>query len=117
MVAQADAASAEVQARCAALELENAKLKRINAALLERVESIHSRGDDAYADYFAYALHLDGDKSRRNPNYVHALYGDMRAEYCIERIYEQCSINKIQPDEEWAKKIKKSCCIDGARQK
>lgn len=51
LVAQADAASAELQARCAALELENAKLKRINAALIERVESIHSRGDDAYAAF------------------------------------------------------------------
>ena len=39
-------ASAELQARCAAREQENAKLKRINAALIERVESIHSRGDD-----------------------------------------------------------------------
>ncbi|MFV9654617.1 hybrid sensor histidine kinase/response regulator NahK/ErcS' [Pseudomonas sp. NY15366] len=44
-------ASAELQARCAALEQENAKLKRINAALIERVESIHSRGDDAYAAF------------------------------------------------------------------
>lgn len=44
-------ASAELQARCTALEQENAKLKRINAALIERVESIHSRGDDAYAAF------------------------------------------------------------------
>ena len=43
--------SAELQARCAALEQENAKLRRINAALIERVESIHSRGDDAYAAF------------------------------------------------------------------
>ncbi|MDO9216051.1 MAG: PAS domain-containing protein, partial [Lacisediminimonas sp.] len=41
----------ELQARCAALELENRKLKRINTALIERVESIHSRGDDAYAAF------------------------------------------------------------------
>ncbi|MDG9980394.1 hybrid sensor histidine kinase/response regulator, partial [Pseudomonas oleovorans] len=43
--------SAELQARCTALEQENAKLRRINAALIERVESIHSRGDDAYAAF------------------------------------------------------------------
>ena len=41
----------ELQARCAALELENRKLKLINTALIERVESIHSRGDDAYAAF------------------------------------------------------------------
>jgi PAS domain S-box-containing protein len=41
----------ELQARCQALEKENHKLKRINAALIERVESVHSRGDDAYAAF------------------------------------------------------------------
>src|SRR3990167_8018455 len=42
---------AELQARCAALEKDNHKLKRINTALIERVESVHSRGDDAYAAF------------------------------------------------------------------
>ncbi|TWC28996.1 PAS domain S-box-containing protein [Pseudomonas sp. SJZ079] len=42
---------AELQARCRALEGENRKLKRINGALIERVESINSRGDDAYAAF------------------------------------------------------------------
>ncbi len=41
----------ELHARCQALEKENLKLKRINAALIERVESVHSRGDDAYAAF------------------------------------------------------------------
>lgn len=49
--ALAVADAAELQARCAALELENRKLRRINTALIERVESIHSRGDDAYAAF------------------------------------------------------------------
>lgn len=43
--------NAELLARCQALDDENAKLRRINAALIERVESIHSRGDDAYAAF------------------------------------------------------------------
>ena len=43
--------AAELQARCAALELDNHKLRRINTALIERVESVHSRGDDAYAAF------------------------------------------------------------------
>ena len=47
----AEADVAELQARCQALEKENHKLKRINTALIERVESIHSRGDDAYAAF------------------------------------------------------------------
>ncbi|MDP2243054.1 hybrid sensor histidine kinase/response regulator NahK/ErcS' [Pseudomonas sp.] len=42
---------AELQARCAALEKDNHKLKRINTALIERVESVHARGDDAYAAF------------------------------------------------------------------
>ena len=43
--------AAELQARCDALELQNHKLRRINTALIERVESVHSRGDDAYAAF------------------------------------------------------------------
>ncbi len=43
--------AAELQARCVALELQNHKLRRINTALIERVESVHSRGDDAYAAF------------------------------------------------------------------
>ncbi|SDH56822.1 PAS domain S-box-containing protein [Pseudomonas benzenivorans] len=42
---------AELQARCRALETENHKLKRINGALIERVESNHSRSDDAYTAF------------------------------------------------------------------
>ncbi len=51
LAAPAEADVAELQARCQALEKENHKLKRINAALIERVESVHSRGDDAYAAF------------------------------------------------------------------
>lgn len=42
---------AELRARCASLEQQNQKLRSINAALIERVESVHSRGDDAYAAF------------------------------------------------------------------
>lgn len=51
LVAPVAADVAELQARCRALEGENRKLKRINGALIERVESINSRGDDAYAAF------------------------------------------------------------------
>ena len=44
-------AEAELRARLAQLERDNLKLKRINAALIERVESAHARGDDAYAAF------------------------------------------------------------------
>jgi len=49
--AQVETDVAELQARCRALETENHKLKRINGALIERVESNHSRGDDAYTAF------------------------------------------------------------------
>lgn len=42
---------AELQARCLELERQNGKLRQINSALIERVESVHSRGDDAYAAF------------------------------------------------------------------
>ncbi|WXL24133.1 hybrid sensor histidine kinase/response regulator NahK/ErcS' [Ectopseudomonas mendocina] len=42
---------AELRARCAELQQQNNKLRQINAALIERVESVHSRGDDAYAAF------------------------------------------------------------------
>jgi PAS domain S-box-containing protein len=51
LAAPVEADVAELQARCQALEKENHKLKRINEALIERVESVHSRGDDAYAAF------------------------------------------------------------------
>lgn len=51
LAAPAAADGAELQARLAQLERDNLKLKRINAALIERVESAHSRGDDAYAAF------------------------------------------------------------------
>ncbi|WP_280325692.1 hybrid sensor histidine kinase/response regulator NahK/ErcS' [Pseudomonas sp. BN102] len=44
-------AAADPQARLAALEEENRKLRRINAALIERVESSASRPDDSYAAF------------------------------------------------------------------
>jgi PAS domain S-box-containing protein len=50
----ADPLAAEVlklQARCLQLEQQNSKLRQINSALIERVESAHSRGDDAYAAF------------------------------------------------------------------
>ena len=51
LAAPVEADVVELQVRCQALEKENHKLKRINAALIERVESVHSRGDDAYAAF------------------------------------------------------------------
>ncbi len=42
---------AALQARCEALELANHKLKRINAALIERVESAQAHGDDGYTAF------------------------------------------------------------------
>ena len=51
LAAPVEADVVELQTRCQALEKENHKLKRINAALIERVESVHSRGDDAYAAF------------------------------------------------------------------
>ncbi|WP_375738615.1 hybrid sensor histidine kinase/response regulator NahK/ErcS' [Pseudomonas boanensis] len=44
-------ADTDLQVRLAALEDENRKLKRINAALIERVESSASRRDDSYAAF------------------------------------------------------------------
>jgi PAS domain S-box-containing protein len=44
-------AAADQQARLVALEEENRKLRRINAALIERVESSASRPDDSYAAF------------------------------------------------------------------
>ena len=41
----------ELQARCLELERQNDKLKQINTALIERVESVHARGDDAYTAF------------------------------------------------------------------
>ncbi|WP_162493736.1 hybrid sensor histidine kinase/response regulator NahK/ErcS' [Pseudomonas sp. TCU-HL1] len=43
--------AAEQQARLALLEEENRKLRRINAALIERVESSAPRSDDSYAAF------------------------------------------------------------------
>ena len=51
MAALNAADAAALQAQCARLQEENARLRRINAALIERVESAHSRGDDAYAAF------------------------------------------------------------------
>ena len=51
LAAPAEADEAELRARLAQLERDNLKLKRINAALIERVESAHARGDDAYAAF------------------------------------------------------------------
>lgn len=42
---------AELRARIAELERERYKLQRINAALIERIESSASRGDDAYGAF------------------------------------------------------------------
>ncbi|MDF9897136.1 UNVERIFIED_ORG: PAS domain-containing protein [Pseudomonas reinekei] len=42
---------AELQAELAVLRLENHKLQRINAALIERVESGGTRGNDPYAAF------------------------------------------------------------------
>jgi PAS domain S-box-containing protein len=50
-------ADAELQARLTALQQENAKLRRINAALIERVESRGAPPDDAYAA-FQYSVEL-----------------------------------------------------------
>ncbi|WP_084335000.1 hybrid sensor histidine kinase/response regulator NahK/ErcS' [Pseudomonas indica] len=41
----------DLEARLAALESDNRKLRRINAALIERVESSASRRDDSYAAF------------------------------------------------------------------
>ena len=49
--APAGADDAALLERCRALEEDNRKLRRINEALIERVESINSRGDDAYAAF------------------------------------------------------------------
>ncbi len=51
LAAPVEADEAELRARLAQLERDNLKLKRINAALIERVESAHARGDDAYAAF------------------------------------------------------------------
>ncbi|MDD2159455.1 PAS domain-containing protein [Pseudomonas sp. MIL19] len=51
LVAPLTADAAELQARCSELERQNDKLRQINSALIERVESAHSRGDDAYAAF------------------------------------------------------------------
>ena len=51
LVAPLTADAAELQARCLELERQNTKLRQINSALIERVESAHSRGDDAYAAF------------------------------------------------------------------
>src|SRR5690606_24215975 len=50
-------ADADLQARLDALERENVRLKRINAALIERVESRGAPPDDAYAA-FQYSVEL-----------------------------------------------------------
>ncbi|WP_084314146.1 hybrid sensor histidine kinase/response regulator NahK/ErcS' [Pseudomonas jinjuensis] len=44
-------ADAELLSRIDQLERDNHKLRRINAALIERVESANSRGDDAYGAF------------------------------------------------------------------
>ncbi|WP_416310251.1 hybrid sensor histidine kinase/response regulator NahK/ErcS' [Pseudomonas sp. W03] len=44
-------ADAELRARIEELERDNRKLQRINAALIERVESATSRGDNAYGAF------------------------------------------------------------------
>ena len=51
MPAIASPAIAELQAQLAALQHENHKLRRINDALIERVESGVTRGNDPYAAF------------------------------------------------------------------
>ncbi|MFC3607330.1 hybrid sensor histidine kinase/response regulator NahK/ErcS' [Stutzerimonas tarimensis] len=53
----AEASDAELRARIEELERENYKLKRINGALIERVESRTAPPDDAYAA-FQYSVEL-----------------------------------------------------------
>ncbi|MFR0690697.1 hybrid sensor histidine kinase/response regulator NahK/ErcS' [Enterobacterales bacterium AE_CKDN230030158-1A_HGKHYDSX7] len=51
MVVHGALADAELRARLDELERDNRKLRRINAALIERVESATSRGDNAYGAF------------------------------------------------------------------
>ena len=51
MPAIASPAIAELQAQLAAQQHENRKLRRINEALIERVESGVTRGNDPYAAF------------------------------------------------------------------